>query len=130
MAVLLDDVISRLELAGVVGGSTGWTPFRAFVPPSPDQVIVVTETGGAEPDQTDGDKYEEVTFQVRVRGKPMDYASARAKAREVYLTLNNASLGTDYVYCYATTAAPLPLGYDDNDRPELTWNFRTLVRRT
>ena len=127
---LLDDVAAFLDAQGVTGGATGWTAFKSFVPPSPDQVVVVTETGGGEPDQTDGDRFEEITFQVRVRGAPMDYAGARAKAREVYLALNDAALGADYVYCYATQAGPAPLGYDSNDRPELTWNFRALVRRT
>ena len=35
-----------------------------------------------------------------------------------------------YIYVFALQSGPIPIGYDANNRPELTWNFRAMRTRT
>lgn len=125
---LLDDLIAHLEAEGVVGGSTGWTAYASYLPDTPNRVIAVFETGGGEPDQTDGTPYDLPTFQVRGRAGPHEYALLRDKMQDVFEALNNAT-PAGFVYIFATTSGPLDLGRDTNERPHLSWNFRCMRQR-
>lgn len=125
---LLDDVLSTLVTAGVVDDSS-WYGFKSYMPPTPDQSIAVFETPGEDPDQSDGTAYDLPGFQVRIRGEKFEYDVARTKAEAVFSALNNATI-SGYVYVFAATSAPLPMGYDKSDRPELSWNFRCMKARS
>ena len=64
---LLDAVRDKLEADGVAGGSTAWELFSAFLPPTDDQVVVVFETGGRQPeaDPVATRQYDFPSFQIR-----------------------------------------------------------------
>lgn len=125
---LLDDIGAKLTSDGVVGGATGWTLGKSYLPPSPDQVVALFETAGPEADQTEGTRYDEPTFQVRARGATFEYDQLRDKMTEVFNSLNDATIA-GFVFVFAVQSGPLPLGYDENNRPELSWNFATMKQR-
>lgn len=127
MTMLLDDVRGLLIAANVVDGVTGWSLFLSYLPPTPDQVVAVTETGGPAVDQTDGPRFDTFTFQVQVRGVKYGYAAARVKADEVFTALNDSNL-TGYAYMFSENG-PTTIGYDDNYRPRIALNFKTLKLR-
>lgn len=133
MTRLLTDVLGYLQTAGLVGGASGWSRAASYLPPEPDRVIVVFETGGNEPELLpDGSTellYDEVTFQVRGRAEAFAYQALRDHLGEVYRALHGAAITADYVQVRATQAGPIQLGLDDRSRPGLTWNFTALRRR-
>jgi len=126
--MILDDIGTALESASVVGGATGWTLYKSYMPDSPDTSIAIFETGGGEPDQTQGDAYDMPTFQVRARGDAFGYSDLRTKMQAVFTALNNATV-SGYVFIFADSSGPIPMGYDKNNRPELAWNFSTMKAR-
>lgn len=124
---ILDDIGAKLEADNVVKGATGWGLGKGYMPSSPDQVITIYETGGPEPDQTDGTPHTFPTIQIRGRGVEFGYSELRTKMQEVYDSLNNSVIA-GYVYVYPVESGPTPIGFDkENNRPELTWNFRTMA---
>jgi hypothetical protein len=128
---ILDDIATHLETGSptIVGGSTGWTLFKGLMPDSPDQAVALYETGGPPPGQEKGGtRLSEPTFQVRVRAGAHDYSAARTKIQEVFAELDDATI-SGYIFVFPLNAGPLPLGQDTNERPHLTWNFRTMVAR-
>jgi len=125
---LLDDIGSALTTAGLVGGATGWTLYKSYFPDKPDQVVGLFETGGDDPDLTEGTKYDMPSFQVRVRGQEFEYDTARTKIEAVFSTLHDATV-SGYIFVFAVNSGPIPLGYDKNNRPDLSWNFQTMKAR-
>lgn len=136
-STLLEDIRNILVEAGIVGGSTGWVIGRAFMPPAPDKIVVLYETPGSAPDITKDPSvskaYDEPGFQVRIRGTKFKYQETRAKLQEVFLALHQnepaVTSGEDYIFIYAVSSGPLPMGKDSNDRDELVWNFRVMRER-
>lgn len=134
---LLDDVGNWLVTQGIVGGSTGWTLGESFMPPNPDKMIVLYETPGENPEiigTGSSEKiYDKPGFQVRIRSTEFDYVGARSKIQEVFKALHQKepaiTSGVNYVYVYGVSSGPMPMGLDANNRPELTWNFRTMKER-
>lgn len=121
---LLEDIETFLTNAGV---TAGWTLYKSVMPPSPDKVIALFETGGWMP-QTASD-FPVLTFQVRVRAEEFGYAAARAKMEAILHALHNANI-TGYVYCFAMQSAPNFLGYDQQgNRPDLSLNFRLMRKQ-
>lgn len=123
---LLDDIHGRLTAAGVIGGASGWTGYKSYLPDTPDKAVAIYETGGPPPETALAIAYP--TFQCRVRGEASGYAAARAQAQAVVDALHAqaAAVGAAYVYLYAANSGVLPLGNDENDRPHLTVNFRSM----
>jgi len=123
---LLDDIGDKLIADAVVEGATGWALYKSYQPNSPDKAVTILETGGVEPDQTEGTAHTFPSFQTRVRGDNLGYEEARTKIQEVFDSLNNATIA-GYVYIYANDSGPIPLQYDTADeRPEIVWNFSTM----
>ncbi len=119
--MLLDEIGAWLVERGVAGGATGWALAKAYMPPSPDQVVGLFETGGFLPSPS----ADRLTFQVRVRGAKLDYPGARSKigqALDALQKLAGELSGAGYVSITAMQA-PFPMGYDANDRPEVACNF-------
>jgi len=138
MALLLTDVTNFLVSEGLIGGATGWTAAQAYMPPSPDQVIAVFESGGYPPEAkrsgSTETEYDEPTFQVRGRAGEFEMAALRAKMGAIYRALHDSELSPTsgdpaYVFVFAMQSGPFPLGLDENNRPGLTWNFRALRER-
>lgn len=128
--MILDDIEYALQQASV-----GWSIYKGYMPDEPDNLIVVYETGGQPPDQSDS-PFDFPSIQVRVRGPREDYQSARSKIQECFnalhakqITVVGVSPVKKYVYCYAIQSGPIPMGRDTNTRPELVWNFQLMVAR-
>jgi len=122
---LLDDIITQLEADGVSGGVTGWTSGKSFMPPNPDKMIVVYETGGDQPDQTAVTGYSYPTFQVRGRSDELGYEELRTKMQAVMDSLKDADI-TGYIYIHPVQSGLLFIGYDANQRPEAVINFKAM----
>jgi hypothetical protein len=121
---ILDEIGAHLASLLLVDGSTGWTLCKAFLPASPDKVVLLSELGGLTPEQRVQMDHPEV--QVRVRGERLGYSVARTKMQAIYSALHTYS-GTLSGARYASIEAvqsPLGLGFDDNERPEIACTFR------
>lgn len=128
---LLDEIGDYLTAQGAVGGSSGWALMKADMPATPDKVVSLFETGGAR-----GEPRYPLTrerFQVRVRGAERHaatgaYSAARAKIAAIRALLHGASklvLGSTWYNLILELGAPIPIGYDENGRPEITHNYET-----
>lgn len=137
---LLDDVAVRLVSQSVAGLSgtttataTGWTLFKAVLPPAPDKVVAVFETGGRANENNEGGLLDRPTFQVRVRGTANAYEVARTKIAAVRTALEgvlNESVNSRYYAGMLADAEPFPLPVDANNRPSLVMNFTAWRSRT
>lgn len=120
---LLDDIKTRLDAESVTGGATGWSAFTSFLPTDPDKAVAVFETGGDTPEMAmGGTNYPKPTFQVRIRGESFEYETARQKAQDAINALHRYSVNNQTFF--AIQSGPLSIGNDENDRPNLTVNFR------
>jgi len=119
---LLDDIGSYLTTNSIVGGATGWTLRKSVITPAPDQTVAILETSSPNIQQF-STPTGELNFQVLIRGAKHEYDTARTKAEGIFSSLNQATI-SGYVYVFALTSAPIPLGYDNNLRPMLSWNFK------
>lgn len=146
MSLLLDDLAQWLLTQNIVGGSTGWTVTEGFLPPSDpkkpsQQFIALFETAGEPPDIIRDPTIDEqpvltVGLQVRGRGainlaNSGAYNALRQKMQDVYNGLHQneppppvSGDGNKYVFIYAKTSGPLPMGRDEQQRDEMSWNFR------
>jgi hypothetical protein len=137
---LLDDVAVRLASQAVAGPSgtttasaTGWTLFKAVLPPGPDQVVAVFETGGRQNENMESGLLDRPTFQVRVRGAVNGYSAARTKIAAVRTALegvHNTTVNGRYYAGMTADSEPFPLAVDDNNRPALVMNFAAFRSRT
>lgn len=126
---LLDDIGTILINAGQVGGVTGWTLYKSYLPDEPDKAIAIFETGGDPPDQSEGTRYDVIRFQLIVRGVEYGYDTAHDKIQTIFNALNDVSY-SGYVYIFGLQANPLSLGYDVKNRPELSINFECMKQRS
>lgn len=128
MTDILDDIAEHLDDGVVAGGSTAWRIFKGFMPPSPDRVIVILPTGSDEPDgdNSGATEYAFPRFQVTVRCDARGMQEARAKALQVWIALQNSTPRIDYVFVFALQSEFFLVQYDQNDRPELSCNFRVM----
>lgn len=127
---MLDEIEAQLSATGIVGGSTGWGCYKGYMPATPDKAIVVVDTAGVDVDISDGTKYDEVTFQLLGRGAEYGYEALQAKMQAAAFTALHDQDVSGYVFIFATTPGPIPLGLDENNRPRMSWNFRAMRQRT
>lgn len=122
---LLDDIIARLDAQSITGGATGWTAFASFLPDSPNKAVAAFETGGDVPEMAmAGTNYPKPTFQIRIRGDESDYQVTRTKAQDAITALHRFEVNNQTFF--AVQSAPISIGNDKNDRPNLTVNFRVV----
>lgn len=122
---LLDDILARLDAESVTGGATGWTAYTGFLPSTQNKAIGIFETGGDTPDMAmAGTNHPRPNFQIRIRGDKRSYSVARAKAQAAIIALHRFAVNGQTFF--ASQSAPLSLGNDKNDRPNLTINFRVI----
>jgi len=127
-ATLVNDILDYLHGQGILDGVTSWVGKANYLPPQPDQTIVITETPGLPPDGSPGVKYDQPSFQVRVRGASDGMQDAQTKIFEIFDALNDVSI-PGYCFIFGSTSAPLFIGLDTNNRPEFVWNFDTMKQR-
>lgn len=135
---LIDDIgtlIQNSTLAGIPGSSqataSGYTLCKGFMPPTPDKVVCVFETGGLPPDPFN--VIDRPAFQVRVRAGAFDYATARAKIWSIFTTLHvdtPFTVSTRYYPGIQASGDVMGMGTDTNNRPSLAQNFLAIRSRT
>lgn len=126
---LVDDIGVWLEMKGL--GTVGEDIFKSKLPDSPDALIAVFAKPGvsAKPMPT----LERPRVQVWVRD--IDYATAEAKAAEVFEALhvvaNTTINGVRYLLIQAATgqAGIAPMGADSNGRNEMSLMFDVIKER-
>jgi len=125
----LDNLAKYLEDNEI--GTLATDLFKAYLPSEPDDVVVVYDTGGFEPDV-----YLPIglpTFQIFVRS--VDYTTGKAKVDEIVELVNrkaNLQLVTGGVYFYYLTlmSEPVHIGRDKTERDEFSINVRSKIRRS
>lgn len=124
---ILDTIANKLIADAVVDGASGWTVSKGYMPDSVatnnDQVIGIFEYDGGIPDTCN--LYPRIS--VMIRGKEYEYNIARTKADAVVTSLDNATL-SGFVFILLSSNV-FSAGYDTNNRPILTVNFKTMVSR-
>ena len=123
--MLLDEMAARVTAEGLV--SSGYALRRGVMPASPDQVIVLGETGGAGPEIAfDGGVVEQPGLQIRVRGAADDYESPRNAIEVLHQAIVGwgafTSAGVRYLGLTALQS-PFPLRRDENNRQEFSANY-------
>lgn len=127
---LLSEIGDYLVAQNLVEGSSGWRLFHGTgMPAEPDQVVVLMEAAGLRPEMS----VPELTypqFQVTARGAKLDYDTVRDKLKEIYDLLHGGntgrrSLGGVTYHHILALSDPIPLGLDDNERPEIVQNYHT-----
>jgi len=128
--MVVDDIFAHLETNSLIGGSSGWTGYKGFMPDSPDNAVGIFNTGGAEPEKGFSLRYP--TFQIRVRGVATEAGRTAMIAKEeaIYALLHaiaNATINSvSYAYVIASSDL-LDMGRDKKRRPEMTRNYRTAI---
>ena len=103
--------------------------FISEMPTTPDNAVCIFDTGGYEPEANY--TYERPTIQVRVRGAGGGYLAAHEQAQairdELHALTNTTINGARYVAIWQEGDI-ISVGQDDNNRPNVTVNFR--IHRT
>ena len=90
-----------------------------------DKIVTIYDTGGDEP--AANYTYEFPNIQVKIRGDVLKYKEAYSLLNdiknELHGTHNKTINGARYVGIWASSDI-ISLGYDEENRPELTINFR------
>lgn len=129
--MLLDDIGTALEVAQICksDGTSDWMLYKGFMLDQPDRAICIYETPGTAPEEQFAIDYPD--FQIRVRGNPNDYKSARHVIQRIFNALHaqETNIGAAYVFCYAKQSGPMSMGRDEKMRPHLVWNYRVMKDR-
>jgi len=120
--MILDELAQVIAAHGL--GTLGTSLFLGRLPPTPDSVIALRESGGPPPINTFDASYERPTLQVLVRGSV--YPTARLHAERLYqalMTVANTSINGVW-YIHATPdGPPTLLEHDETGRPILVFNL-------
>lgn len=128
----LDSISAALVTAGigqVTDTSEDWAIYQGFMEdgsPVADRCICLIETPGEAPLEAWAIVYPSV--QVTFRGAKDDYEATKQKAQDVFNCLHGGeiAIGAAFVYFYAKQSAPISMGRDENRRPKMAWNFRSM----
>ena len=126
MPNVVDEIATRLEADGVSGGATGWFSGTHRMPKSPDKAVVVFPAGGLNPEPPG--TVTRPAVQIRVRGEPDDPVPAFEKcvaAGQALDGLADLTLGTTAYAIIRQQSDVLPLGFDQNNRPEFSVTIAT-----
>lgn len=127
--MLVQKVVDYLRAQSSIDGTTGWRALQGYVPPDPDQVIVLTQWSGQAAQTRAG--LDHPGLQVRVRGPKQDYKAAEAKAMELHALLHartDVELGPE-IRWLTSDHSPMLMGFDENRRPEFVENFSAGLQR-
>lgn len=130
---LVNDLQTYLQAQGLVDGDTEWVSTRHQPHDGQDRLVTIAADGGPSPEvgasqglgsaaaRTPG-------VQVRCRAEAGNGDAAETKAREILDQLaGRTGVTMDETYYWgieAVTSDPLPVGADDNNRPEFSISFR------
>lgn len=123
--VLIADV--KTLLAGVDTTNC----YLGDMPNLPDNIIALYNTGGFPPNLTlDGCKYENPTFQVRVRN--LSYVAGIAKCEAIKYALasvSNITINATRYLAIRQMSDILSMGKDSNNRTEFSINFQAVLAK-
>lgn len=121
-----DKLVSSQAGLGLVFGTN---LFISKMPESPNTCYCIYDTGGGEPEANY--EYDTPTMQILARGNKGGYRSAWSALKDIRDELHGSYgetwNGTRYIGIWCQSDI-LFAGYDDNNRPLLTVNFR--IHRT
>jgi hypothetical protein len=121
MSAFVDTIGTWLATAGLAGGSTGWAIQKYGAVETPDQMVVIYETGGPPPEQATNRRWAMPTFQLVARSKVQ--ATAEAKAQAIFDALDRADVN-GFAFFNAQQSTPLALDPDASGRHRFALNFR------
>lgn len=128
MAILEVNIRSLLVTAGIgaAGGTNDWAIHIGKLINNPDNIIIVTSSGGIAPNPKWLVDYPSV--QVLIRGK--DYVTAKGKAQNVKDTLlgiSNQTVNGDILAAVNMIGDITPLGFDESNRITFAVNFSIIM---
>lgn len=109
--------------------SSGWGIEVGVMPPSPDKIIMITDTGGIEPPNPRF-LLDFPTLQIMVRGVVSGYILAWSEAKavkDILLGVTSQTVNGDRWVAVNIDGDLAFIGRDDNDRPLFTINFRLIL---
>lgn len=128
MAEILDAVGSVLQTASV--GTLGTNLFLSRMPDSPEACVAVYESGAGTNmyvgGSTVGPALSVTNIQVVARGVREDYENPRLKIEAVITaleTVQDQTISGFRILRAESFGRPVPLGYDENERPRIAMNF-------
>lgn len=127
MSEILDAIGSVLQTAAV--GTLGTDLFLSRTPDTPDACVTVLESGTGYvmyTHGTTGPALYVTNVQVITRGVREDYETPRTKITAVATALeavNETTASSIRLLRIEQIARPVPLGYDDNERPRISQTF-------
>ncbi len=109
-------------------GTFGTDLFISREPATPDACITVFRSGGLEPNPKFLIDYP--SLNIRVRGAKLGYQAAEVTCqlvKDTLLGISSQTINDDRWICVNMSGDPFFLGYDDNERPSFSLNFRLII---
>lgn len=130
MADIAEGAKDLLEAAGVgtFAATSGWAIYLSKYPAAPNTVIAIYNSGGRAPNPKWALDYPSLNIQVR--GAKNGYQAAVTKVQEVkdvLLGLDSQDINGDRWVSVTMPGEPAFLGYDDDNRPMFSLNFRLII---
>jgi hypothetical protein len=125
--MIVADLAAYLQLKGI--GTIDADLFYEYVPPSPDEIAVITSNGG---DRTEINlPFDNATIQVRTRSTTV--SGAYNKIAAIYNELqglHSTTLpnGIYVISCQVVQSAPINIGRDAQNRLEYTQDYDLMIR--
>jgi hypothetical protein len=125
--MVIDEIADFLE-DNITGYTKGENIYKAFQPDTPNNCLVIRDTGGPPPD-----KYiptADPTFQILVRN--ISYPAAQDIVDQIVTLLHQkagVTLGDHYYYSIFLLGEPGYIGKDEKNRYEFSANFIAHIRR-
>jgi len=119
------DIATKLATAGI--GVLGTSIFVGREPGLSTLTITLLDVGGAAPNPKYARDF--LDLQIVVKGAPNDYVSARTKAEAIKNNLLGAAaytVGTEIYFAFNMRGDINFIGYDKNNQPSFTLNFRII----
>jgi len=125
----LRDLLVNAGIGTFEGSSANaWNIWIGREPKLPDMAVVIARSGGTAPDPKWLLDYP--AYQVRVRGPKGNYASALAKAedvKDVLLGITSQDINGHRLVSITMPSDITFVGFDENERPHFTLNFRLIT---
>lgn len=127
MAVGAKDLLVTAGV-GSFAASTGWGIYISKEPTSPNTTITIFNTAGRPPNPKWLLDYPGLN--IRIRGDKGGYSNAEDKAKEVkdvLLGLDSQDINGDRWVSVTMPGDIAFIGYDENERPMFSLNFRLII---
>ncbi len=113
---------------GVFEAASGWSIHIGRMPKSPNQIILITASGGLPANP----RYllDFPSIQIRTRGTPADYEESKAKLQDIkdyLLGITSKDVDGDRWVSITLGSDIIFLGYDENERVDFALNLRFIT---